>query len=291
MTLATLRDVLTPCLTDGTAVAGMVVLGWEDAQAFVLAAEAVRRPVILQAGPGARAHTPLPVLGAMFRVLAERASVPVVAHLDHGESLRVCQEACDVGFTSVMYDGSALPLSENIARTAEIVHWAHGQGLSVEAELGFVGYQGGAASQGTDPGEVARFARETAVDALAVAVGNQHLMTSPGVSIDMERLMAIQSAAQDLPLVLHGGSGIDAATRRALVRQSHVCKVNIGTELRMAFGAALREVLKADPNLFDRLRILQATTAPMIAAASTAIQSLAGQGSLFRVQDRPHLRP
>ncbi len=271
MTLATLRDVLMPCLSDGTAVAGLVVLGWEDALAYVRAAEALGRPVILQAGPGCRAHTPLPVLGAMFRTLAERAGVPVVAHLDHGESLRVCQEAHACGFTSVMFDGSAMPLPENIARTAEIVRWAHAHGLSVEAELGFVGYQDGAPSTGTNPGEVARFARETGTDALAVAVGNRHLMRSPGADIDRERLLAIQAAAPGLPLVLHGGSGIDAPTRQFLARRTNVCKVNIGTELRLAFGTALRSVLADDPAQFDRIKILGETIAPMVHAAREAM--------------------
>ena len=127
MTLATLKDVLTPCLTDGTAVAGLVVLGWEDALAYTRAAEAENRPLILQAGPGCRAHTPLPILGAMFRHLAETAKVPVVAHLDHGESLAICQQAIDCGFTSVMFDGSALSLSENIARTSNKVFGASNQ--------------------------------------------------------------------------------------------------------------------------------------------------------------------
>ncbi|MGC8468521.1 MAG: class II fructose-bisphosphate aldolase [Acetobacteraceae bacterium] len=276
MTVSTLRDVLAPCLDDGTAVAGLVVLGWEDALAYVRAAEAARRPVILQAGPGCRAHTPLPVLGAMFRTLAERASVPVVAHLDHGESLEVCREAADCGFTAVMFDGSALALEENIDRTAEIVRWAHPHGISVEAELGFVGYQDGKPSLGTDPGEVARFARETAVDALAIAVGNRHLMTTPGASVDRALLDAIQSAAPALPLVLHGGSGIDAALRRRLAAETRICKMNIGTELRIAFGAALREVLAADPALFDRIRILGATVPAVAAAAQAAIESLCG---------------
>lgn len=274
MTLATLRDVLTPCLTDGTAVAGLVVLGWEDALAYVRAAEAAGRPVILQAGPGCRAHTPLAVLGAMFRTLAEGASVPVVAHLDHGESLAICRQAADCGFTSVMYDGSALSLDENIARTAEIAGWAQGQGLSVEAELGFVGYQDGAESRGTDPAEVARFARETRVDALAVAVGNRHLMTAPGASIDLARLAAIQAAAPGLPLVLHGGSGLDTATRRQLARETHVCKMNFGTELRRTFGAALRRTLAEDPEIYDRIQILAATTAPVSDAARRIIETL-----------------
>jgi fructose-bisphosphate aldolase class II len=274
MTLATLRDVLTPCLTDGTAVAGLVVLGWEDAVAYVQAAEAEGRPVILQAGPGCRAHTPLPVLGAMFRTLAAGSTVPVVAHLDHGESLATCQTAIDCGFTSVMYDGSALPLDENIARTAEIARIAHAAGVSVEAELGFVGYHGGKPSLGTDPAEVARFARETGVDALAVSVGNSHLMTSPGAVVDWQQLKAIQVAAPHLPLVLHGGSGLPKDLRRRLARETSVCKFNIGTELRMAFGTALRRALADNPDQFDRNQILQQTIDPVTAAARQAIISL-----------------
>ena len=272
--IATLTEVLTPCLTDGTAVAGLVVLGWEDARAYVLAAEAARRPVILQAGPGCRAHMPLPVLGAMFRVLAERATVPVVAHLDHGEGLEVCRQAIDCGFTSVMYDGSALPLAENIARTAEVVAMAHARGVSVEGELGFVGYHGGAASQGTDPGQVARFRAETGVDALAVSVGNAHLMTATGAEVDRPRLRAIQTAAPDLPLVLHGGSGLDPDLRRRLARETTVCKFNIGTELRMEFGDALRAAVARDPARFDRNQILSETIAPLTLAARRVVQSL-----------------
>lgn len=274
MTLVTLSQVLRPCLAEGRAVAGFVVLGWEDAQAYVQAGEAVGRPVILQAGPGCRAHTPLPVLGAMFGVLAARATVPVVAHLDHGESLAVCAEAVAAGFSSVMYDGSKLPLAENIARTAEIVAYAHGLGVSVEAELGFVGYAGGVQSAGTDPREVAGFVAATGVDALAVSVGNNHLMQAPGAAIDRELLRAIEAACPGLPLVLHGGSGIAAAERLALARETAVCKFNIGTEMRMAFGAALRAALAQDLALFDRNQILAATIAPMMVAARGVIATL-----------------
>lgn len=274
MTLSTLTDVLTPCLTDGTAVAGLVVLGWEDAVAYVRAAEAEGRPVILQAGPGCRAHTPLPVLGAMFRSLAEGAGVPVVAHLDHGEGLDVCRQAIDCGFTSVMYDGSALPLDDNIARTAGIVEMAHAAGVSVEAELGYVGYDGGAASRGTDPAEVARFAAETGVDALAVSVGNSHLMTRAEAGVDLAHLRAIEVAAPGLPLVLHGGSGLPAALRRQLARDTAVCKFNIGTELRMAFGAALRAALAEDPAAFDRIAILRRTMDPVTQATRKVLATL-----------------
>jgi fructose-bisphosphate aldolase, class II len=276
MTLATLDQVLRPCLADGTAVAGLIVLGWEDAQAYVMAAEAEGRPVILQAGPGARAHTPLPVLGAMFRHLAEGASVPVVAHLDHGEGLEVCRAAIAHGFTSVMYDGSALPFAENVSNTAKIVQIAHAAGVSVEAELGYVGYARGAQSRGTDAATVAQFAVETGVDALAVSVGNVHLMTGTGAAIDLDLLRRIGAEVPDLPLVLHGGSGIAPDLRRALARQTTVCKFNIGTELRQAFGNALRSAVLADPERFDRIQILKETMPPLVLAARQVIRGLAG---------------
>ena len=272
MTRATLSEVLKPCLRDGTAIVGMVVLGWEDARAYVRAAEAEGRPVILQAGPGCRTHTPLPVLGAMFRSLAEAASVSIVAHLDHGESLNICRTAIDCGFTSVMYDGSALPLSENIARTAAVAAMARSFGAGVEAELGFVGYAGGVKGLGTDPAEVAQFWRETGVDALAVSVGNVHLMQDAGAQIDMSRLAAITAAAPNLPLVLHGGSGIATDQRRALAR-TNICKFNIGTELRQAFGQALRAAVNRDATRFDRIALLSETEGPVTVAARAAIQS------------------
>lgn len=279
MALVSLTQVLSACLTQRRAVAGVVVLGWEDALAYVQAAEAEGCPLILQAGPGARAHTPLPVLGAMFRTLAERARVPVVAHLDHSESLTVCAEAIACGFTSVMYDGSALPLAENIARTGEVVAMAHGMGVSVEGELGFVGYaagvgRSGAPSLGTDPAEVAQFAAQTGVDALAISVGNSHLMTEVGAQIDWPRLHAIQAAAPALPLVLHGGSGLDHALRAKLALETNVCKFNIGTELRQAFGAALRDSLARDPARFDRIQILRDTIDPVAQATRRALRSL-----------------
>ena len=135
--------------------AGLVTLGWEDMRAFVAAAEAEDTPVILQAGPGCRDHTPLPILGKMFRYLAQGASVPVVAHLDHGYTFEECKEALDSGFTSLMFDGSRKPLQQNIDETAAIVEMAHAAGISCEGEIGFVGYSWGENSAGTDPDEAA----------------------------------------------------------------------------------------------------------------------------------------
>lgn len=278
MTLATLSEVLQPALRDGYSVAGLVVLGWEDARAYVAAAEAEGAPVILQAGPGCRAHTPLSVLGAMFRALGEPASVPVVAHLDHGYTGEECRAAIDCGFTSVMFDGSRKPVAQNIEETAAIAALAHAAGVSCEGEIGFVGYAEGEASARTDPQDAARFARETGVDAMAVSVGNVHLQQRKQAEIDLEALQAIE-AATEVPLVVHGGSGIPVEMRRRLARTSKICKFNIGTELRMAFGAALRDAVARDPARFDRVSILKETEDPVCAAARGVIRALGAPGA------------
>jgi len=275
MTLATLADVLGPAKSGGYAVAGLVTLGWEDMRAFVAAAEAENCPVILQAGPGCRAHTPLPILGKMFRYLAEGSSVPVVAHLDHGYTKDECELAIDSGFTSVMFDGSKLALADNIAQTAEIVELAHRAGVSCEGEIGFVGYANGANSAGTDPIEAEQFARETGVDAMAISVGNVHLQQDKEGGLDEARIAQIQQLT-DVPLVIHGGSGVPVAQRKKLARETNICKYNIGTELRMAFGAAMREAVNSDPNRFDRVEILKETHDPVVAAARQVLSALKG---------------
>ncbi len=272
MTLATLEEVLRPALSGGYAVAGLVTLGWEDMRAYVAAAEAENCPVILQAGPSCRAHTPLPILGKMYRHLAEGASVPVVAHLDHGYTAEECREAIDSGFTSVMYDGSRKPLPQNIDETAAIAEMTHSAGVSCEGEIGFVGYSGGEGSDGTDPDEASRFAHETGVDAMAISVGNVHLQQDQEGGLDEERIRAIE-AVTDVPLVIHGGSGVPVAQRRALAHGSKICKFNIGTELRMAFGNALREAVERDASRFDRVAILKETHDPVVAAARIVLQA------------------
>lgn len=272
MTLATLADVLQPALKGHYAVAGLVTLGWEDMRAYVAAAEAEGCPVILQAGPSCRAHTPLPVLGKMFRHLAEGASVPVVAHLDHGYTLDECREALDSGFTSLMFDGSRKPLAQNIAETAMVAEMAHAAGISCEGEIGFVGYAKGEGSAGTDPEEAAQFARETGVDAMAISVGNVHLQQDKEGGLDIARIRAIE-ALTTVPLVIHGGSGVPVAQRTALATGSRICKFNIGTELRMAFGEALHKAVNADPSRFDRVTILKETHDPLVAATRQVLRA------------------
>jgi fructose-bisphosphate aldolase class II len=205
--------------------------------------------------------------------LSDGASVPVVSHLDHGTSVAECEEAIALGFTSVMFDGSRLPLNENIAQTKAIARMAHAAGVSCEGEIGFVGYSEGAASEGTDPHEAARFATETGVDAMAVSVGNVHLQTDQIARVDRDRLARIESVT-DVPLVIHGGSGLPHDLRQDLAQNSAICKFNIGTELRMAFGAALRETMAALPEMFDRVALLSAVEGPLTQKAREVIRGL-----------------
>jgi fructose-bisphosphate aldolase class II len=268
--------VLQPALKGGYAVAGLVTLGWEDMRAYVAAAEAEGVSVILQAGPGCREHTPLPILGKMFRHLAEGSSVPVVAHLDHGYTFEDCKIALDSGFTSLMFDGSRKPLQQNIDETAQIAEMAHAAGISCEGEIGFVGYSGGENSAGTDPAEAAKFARETGVDGMAISVGNVHLQQDKEGGLDEPRFRAME-ALSGVPLGFHGGSGVPMPQRTSLARTSQVCKFNIGTELRMAFGAALRDAVNSDPDRFDRVTILKDTHDPVVAATRRVLRAFKGE--------------
>ena len=273
MTVANLVDVLKPALAGRYGVAGLVVLGWEDARAYVEAAEELGVAVILQAGPGCRKHTPVPILGKMFRHLAEQAKVPVVCHIDHALTVEECALGIDNGFTSVMIDGSALPISENIELTARVVEIAHRANVSVEGEVGVVGYVSGAVSAHTSPVEAQRFDKESGADALAISIGNVHLNTEKTSGVDFESMRAIEAVTR-LPLVLHGGSGIPLDVRAKLSHETRVKKFNIGTELRMAFGLSLRNYLSEHPQSFDRNMILSATSNDVKAEAKKVMVGL-----------------
>ena len=261
--LVTLRNTLQNALKNNYAVAGLVTLGWEDMKAYVEAAEQENCPIILQAGPSCREHTPLPILGKMFTYLADRASIPIVAHLDHGYSFEECKMAIDSGFTSIMYDGSRKSLNENIDETAKICEMAHSAGVSCEGEIGFVGYSGGDSSSGTDPEEASVFAKDTKVDAMAISVGNIHLQENKEGGLDEERIRSIEELT-DVPLVIHGGSGVPVKQRMFLSQNSKICKFNIGTELRSAFGNALRDAVNSDESRFDRIQIMKDAHQPLI---------------------------
>ena len=270
--LVTLTDTLQKAFKNNYAVAGLVTLGWEDMMAYVEAAEQENCPVILQAGPSCRQHTPLPVLGKMFNYLAENACVPVVAHLDHGYTQEECKMAVDSGFSSIMFDGSKKTLNENIDETAKICELAHAAGVSCEGEIGFVGYYGGENSSGTDPEEASKFAKDTKIDAMAISVGNIHLQENNEGGLDEDRIRAIEEVT-DVPLVIHGGSGVPVSQRTWLSQNSKICKFNIGTELRSSFGNALREAVNVDPERFDRVQILKDTHEPLVEKTRSVLRA------------------
>ena len=172
-----------------------------------------------------------------------------------------------------MIDGSRLKLADNMSLTAAVRDIARPHGVSVEAEIGFVGYSEGALSSPTKPDEAAELFKHACPDALAVSIGNVHLQTSANTVIDRSGLAAIEAAIK-CPLVLHGASGIRAEDRTWLATQTNVCKFNIGTELRQSFGVALREFLNENKHIFDRNQILTGIKPALIDHTKEILQSL-----------------
>ena len=229
----------------------------EMMQAVIAAAEAERAPIMLQTTPSTLKYAEPAVFAAMARTMASKAAVPVAMHLDHGDSFDLCRQAAEDGYTSLMIDGSKLPLDENIALTRRVVGMASGLSSRpcVEAELGKLGGKEDSleVKEGediyTDPGEAARFATETGVDALAVAIGTAHGFYKGKPKLDFDRLAQLRDAVP-IPLVLHGSSGVpDEDVQRAI--SLGVCKVNFATELRAAYTQAVRDCLAHDAALYD----------------------------------------
>ena len=274
--LVKLAEILAPAAEQSYAVACFNVFGWEDARAVVDAATALGAPVVLAANVNFREFMPLEVIAVMLRRLAADTSVPVCVHLDHCYEVDEVFRAIDAGFTSVMYDGSQLPLAENIAGTRRVAQRARAAGCSVEAEIGSVPYAEGRAHIKTELTRVTdavRLAEGSGLDALAISIGNVHRLSAPGAKIDFALLAEVEAAVR-VPLVIHGTSGIFEADIRRLVR-TRVAKFNIGTVLRQAFGRALRETLARHPERFDRLEIM-ADVMPSVALVATRMIGLLG---------------
>lgn len=225
-------------------IAAFNVITLEYAEGIVAGAERAGLPVLLSVSHNAvRFHGGLAPLAAACRALADAASVPVALHLDHCESEELVMEAAGLGFASAMFDVSTRPYAENVAATARVAAGAHERGLWVEAELGEIGGKDGAHAPGvrTDPAEATAFVAATGVDALAVAVGSSHAMTSRTARLDVD-LISRLAAAVPVPLVLHGSSGVDDDGIRAAVAAG-IRKVNVGTQLSAAYSNAVRAEL------------------------------------------------
>jgi fructose-bisphosphate aldolase class II len=262
VTLAATGELVRRAAAGGRGILAFNFVTVEHAEAIVAGAEAAGSAVILGLSQNAVAYhggRARPVTAAAL-VLAEEAAVEVGLHLDHVEDMDLLRQAPEAGFSSAMFDAGALPYEDNVAATRAAVDWAHGAGLWLEAELGYVGGKPGAPASAhaagvrTDPAEASRYVARTGVDALAVAVGSAHAMTSRSAALD-HGLIAWLREAVPVPLVLHGSSGLpDAELRRAVA--SGMVKLNLGTALGVAFTGAVRACLERDPAVVDPRRYL-----------------------------------
>lgn len=276
MTLAPLRDVLADAARLGHGLGAFNVIQVEHAEALVGAAEETGRPIVLQISENAaRYHGALAPIALATKAVADASSATCVLHLDHAESEALVDEALTLGFTSVMFDGSKLDDATNRTVTRAVVQRCHDAGVSVEAELGEIGGKDGVHAPGvrTDPDDAAAFARDTGVDALAVAVGSSHAMTTRTATLDLD-LIARLRAVVPVPLVLHGSSGVPDDLLVAAVRAG-IGKINIATHLNTVFTAAVRELLAANPSLVDTRKYLGAGRAAVQVETARLLQLLA----------------
>ena len=225
------------------AVGAFNCLSVENVMAAIQAAEELSSPIILQLAEVQFPEAPLELMAPVFLQAAKLAKVPVCVHLDHGQSLETCVRAIRLGFNSVMFDGANLPYDENVAITSEVARIAKAADVDVEAELGKVGNSGvDTADVFTDVEESKDYVKRTGVDALAVAIGNLHghYVATPHLNID--RLKEIHEA-NNLPLVLHGGSGTSVEDFKACLHNG-ICKINVATAIQMGVTADILKYLQ-----------------------------------------------
>ncbi|MGB7449744.1 MAG: class II fructose-bisphosphate aldolase [Ornithinimicrobium sp.] len=274
MPLVTTEEIVRDAHGAGRGVAAFNVITLEHAEAIVLGAEHARVPVVLQISQNAvKFHGGrLGPVAAAARAVAAEAKVDVSVHLDHVDDPGLLHQTAGCGLSSVMFDASHLDYADNVAATEAAATWAHGHGLFIEAELGKVGGKDGAHAPGvrTDPSEAQDFVARTGVDALAVAVGSSHAMTDRSATLDLD-LVTTLARAVDVPLVLHGSSGVPDEMLGQAVRAGMV-KINIGTILNVAFTGAVRSVLSADDAVVDPRKYIAPGRQQMV----EVVQRLAG---------------
>lgn len=269
MTITSTKQIMDAAFSAGTGVGAFNVLHLETAEALAAAAESTGLPVILQISENCvKFHGSLAPIATATLAVAREAGAPVAVHLDHAEDPDLALAAIDMGFTSVMYDGAKLEYADNVRETARVVQAAHAAGVYVEAELGEIGGKDGAHAPGvrTDPREAAKFVGDTGVDALAVAVGSSHAMTERTASLDFELISAINRAL-DVPLVLHGSSGVPDAAIQAGIKAG-LTKINVSTYLNKQFTSAIHEFFAANPAVVDSRKYLGAGRRAIAEAAA-----------------------
>ena len=257
--LVTLNEILPDAANSDYAIPCFNVFGYEEGRAIVDAAETLKHPIILAANKDMVDFMGVELLAKMLLSLAKNSSAKVCVHLDHTYDEEIVYRAMHHGFSSVMFDGSQLSLEENIRRTKQVAEVAHALGVSVEGEIGSVAYKEGRdhiKSISTTPDDARRYAEESGLDAMAIAIGNVHRLTTPDSVIDYALLESIAGEIGTMPLVIHGTTGIKEEDILKLKR-TRVSKFNIGTSLRMAMGENLRRLMNEEPEQFDKLYFMK----------------------------------
>lgn len=254
MPLVTSKELLQKAQQGGYAVGAFNVENMEMVQAVVAAAEELKSPVIMQTTPSTVKYAGLDYYYANVKAAAEKASVPVVIHLDHGNSFDLAMQALRTGYTSIMIDGSHDSFEENIKVSKAVADACRPSGVSVEAELGKVGgkednLDGGEDNPYTDPQEAKEFVEKTGVDSLAVGIGTAHGVYKGKPNLQFDILSQIREVV-DIPLVLHGTSGVPDEDVKECIKRG-ICKVNYATDLRIAFTKGVNEVLGEHPETID----------------------------------------
>lgn len=282
MPLVPMRGLLDKAQEGHYAVGAFNCNNMEIIQAIITAATAENAPVIVQASQGAIKYAGLEYITAMTKIAAQNTHVPVVLHIDHGTSFEQVMRCIREGFTSVMIDGSKLPLEENIALTKQVLDVARACGVSVEAELGKIGGTedditvSEKEAMYTDPEEAIYFAEQTGVDALAIAIGTAHGQYKGEPKLDFDRLAEIQKRV-NVPIVLHGSSGVpDDAIRQAIALG--VSKINIDTNIREAFMAGLKGALTKNPKEIDPRKVLGPAKEAMVEVIREKIRLFGSSG-------------
>ena len=297
--LVNTRDMFAKAVTGGYAIPAYNFNNMEQMQAIIMACVETKSPVILQVSKGARDYANINLLRNMAKGATEYAhelgcDIPIVLHLDHGDSFETCKDCIDNGFSSVMIDGSSLPYDENVALTKKVVEYAHKFDVTVEGELGVLaGIEDevqAEASHYTQPSEVIDFVSKTGVDSLAISIGTSHgafkftaeqctrnadgILVPPPLRFDI--LKEIEKKLPGFPIVLHGSSSVPQQYVKMIneyggklkdsvgipeeqlreAAKSAVCKINIDSDGRLAMTAMIRKVLAEQPAVFDPRKYL-----------------------------------
>ena len=277
MALVNTKKMLKKALKEGYAIPAFNVVNLETAQAVAEVCGEKNAPVIISASEGAGKYAGFDYIRAIVETATKHYKNDIALHLDHGKSFEACKAAIDAGFTSVMFDGSALPFEENIKETKKVVDYAHERNVTVEAELGkIIGTEDMVHSDTenfTDPQEAKEFVKRTGVDSLAISIGTAHGINKSIKTpvIQYKVIENVHSAIPTIPLVAHGSStvpkkwvdkvlkyggeikksqGISEEDIRKMAKTA-ICKINMDTDLRLAFTAGVREDMKENPGHFD----------------------------------------